>query len=275
VKTKKTGADDDHAGLISLKVVANTTTENLQDSNGAATAFLPVGTINLTGGLQSSGGDIVLGGGRADDEVIATPSIIIEPPSKGTATISGRNVTMAHNEKMVVNGSVSIVGTDTVTLNDITADNSISVTAPNIVIQQRQAGTVFASNGDQLLHDVNTDFVARNAIDFNGNVTVDGAITANRVLFATVGGQVSGAPSGTSVRAALNADVFTIIRNGGNGESSTCVRTARRSPIRRRRWRVRLRRRRVSRKWRTRWRPARRPSCETWASLPEIWIARA
>jgi hypothetical protein len=86
------------------------------------------------------------------------------------------------------------------------------------VIQQRQPGTVFATDGVTLLRDLNTDFVARNSIDLSGNVTIDGTIDANhRVLFATGGGAVSGAPGGTSVRA-LNPDLFNIVRQGGQGE---------------------------------------------------------
>jgi hypothetical protein len=200
VKTKKAGAE---TGVISLKVDPATTSEDFDDDKGqTAQAVTPTGTIKLHGGLESAGGDIVLGvtGTRDEDKVLTFPSITIEPPSAGTATISGRNVTMGKNEKLVVNGSVKIVATDEAKLSDITASDSIEVTAPTITIQQRKDGTVFDSLGNTLLHDLNTDFVARNSIKFDGDVQVEGTIDqTHRVLFATVGGDVDVNASGTSV----------------------------------------------------------------------------
>jgi hypothetical protein len=78
---------------------------------------------------------------------------------------------------------------------------------------------VIASDGVTLLHDVNTDIVAKNSINFSGNVQVQApppGVTisaANRVLFGTAGNDVTGAPGGTSVRS-LNPALFNIIQNG-------------------------------------------------------------
>jgi len=115
---------------------------------------------------------------------------------------------------------VIINGVTEVKLSDITASNSITVNAPTITIQQRKDGTVFDSLGNTLLHDSNTDFVARNAIRFNGNAQVEpppAGVTidaAHRVLFATVGGDVSGNPNGTSVLFLGDTPAFSINLGG-------------------------------------------------------------
>src|SRR5207245_6487649 len=96
----------------------------------------------------------------------------------------------------------------------ITASNRTSPTLATTWTQQPNPGTVFDSKGSTLLHDVNTDFVARNAINFHGSASVQGTTDdAHRILFATLGNDVSGVPAGTSVRA-LNESDFSI-RLGG------------------------------------------------------------
>jgi hypothetical protein len=100
VNAKKTGADSDHTGVISLKVAGGDTQDTAfdQDSQGKlAQAFRPNGTIKITGDLKSNGGDIVLGTTtpRSTTNILTFPSIIVDPATAGgTVNITGHNITM-------------------------------------------------------------------------------------------------------------------------------------------------------------------------------------
>jgi hypothetical protein len=90
------------------------------------------------------------------------------------------------------------------------------MTAP-ILVRQRADGTVLDSRAPRCC-DVNTDFVADNAIKFHGSSSVEGRWTRIPLIFATEGNDVTGVPSGASVLAITDGNFSIRLGGNANGE---------------------------------------------------------
>ena len=111
----------------------------------------------LGGDLTALAGPVVLGGGRAHVPGVGT--IFVDAAS---STISGTDVTMGQNERLVAanpgtsSGSVTINAAATATLGDITALDTVRISAPTVIFELRPTDFVLAptpqsSTGAKLL----------------------------------------------------------------------------------------------------------------------------
>ncbi len=105
----------------------------------------------------------------------------------GGITFNAAQIQMGMHQKMSVFGDVTLNGTSSVLLSDISALGTLSVNSPMILVRNRAGGQVAGVNGSQFQvgGDVGTDFAAER-IEFSSRPLNENGIGRSNAIFAVI-----------------------------------------------------------------------------------------